>query len=199
MFNHQQGFAVIADADEQLAERHFFRRVHPGGGFIQRQQQRIRCQRAGDFKPTLMAIGQVAGAIVGELRNAGIVQPVPGQLAGLLLFFASAFMAAQRGPQAVTGAHVAAHHHVFQHRHLVEEAHVLEGAGNPGGGHFLYLLREVGLIGNRKLAAVRRIKPGDQVKAGGFSRAVGADQPVDLASVHGNRNVIHGSQPAEAF
>jgi hypothetical protein len=44
---------------------------------------------------------------------------------------------------------MAADHHVFQHRHLVKQPHVLEGAGDPGGGDFLNLLRVIGLIGNQ--------------------------------------------------
>jgi hypothetical protein len=72
---------------------------------------------------------------------------------------------------------VAADHHVFQHRHLVKQAHVLEGAGDPGGGDFLDLLREIGLVGDSEFAAVRRIKPGDQVKAGGFPAPLGPIRP----------------------
>jgi hypothetical protein len=83
MLNHQQRFAVIANAQQQFAKRHLLGGVHPGRRFIQRQQARIGGQRAGNLQPPLVAVGEVAGAVVGELRNAGVVQPVPGQLAGL--------------------------------------------------------------------------------------------------------------------
>ena len=136
---------------------------------------------------------------MGELRNAGVVQPVPCQLAGLRLFGAGAFMAGKRGPQTVAGAHVAADHHVLQYRHLVKQPHVLEGAGDAGGGDFLDILREVGLTGDSELAAVRRVQPGNQVKAGGFPRAVGADQAVDFTFINGQRYVIDRRQATKAF
>ncbi|VFS45098.1 Uncharacterised protein [Enterobacter cancerogenus] len=96
--------------------------------------------------PTLVSIGQIAGAVVGILRNTGVFQPVPGLFTGLCFFRACAFVTAQRRPQAVAGAHMPPDHHVFKHRHVVKQAHVLEGSGDPGGGHLLDLFREVGFV-----------------------------------------------------
>ena len=146
-----------------------------------------------------MAVGEVAGAVVGELRDTGIIQQVPGQLAGLRFLGAGAFMAGERGPQAVAGAHVAAHHYILQHRHVVKQPHVLKSAGDPCGGHFLNILRKIGFPADSELAAVRRVKPGNQIKTGGFSRAVGANQAVDFALVDAQRYVVDRRQTAETL
>ena len=146
-----------------------------------------------------MAVSQIAGAVVGKLRNAGVLQPVPGLFKGLSFFCPGAFVTAQRRPESVAGAHVATHHDVLQHRHLVKQTHVLEGTGDARGGYLLDLSREVGLIGDGELTAVSGIQAGDQVKAGGFARAVGSNQAVDLALVNRQRDVIHGGKAAKAF
>ncbi len=130
-----------------------------------------------------MAVSQIAGAVVGELCNAGVLQPVPRLFPGLGLFFPGALVTAQRGPQPVAGTYMATHHHVLQHRHLVKQTDVLEGAGDACGGHSFDLLREVRCIGNGKFAAVCRVQPGDQVETGGFTRAVRANQTVNFAFV----------------
>ena len=199
MLNHQQRFAVVANAQQQFAKGHLLGGVHSGRRFIQRQQAWFGGQRAGNLQPPLVTIGEVAGAIVGELRDAGIVQQVPGQLAGLRLLGPGPFMTGERGPQAVAGADVAAHHNVLQYRHVVKQPYVLEGAGDARGGHFLNIVRKIGFPADSELAAVRRVKPGNQVKAGGFPCAVGADQAVDFTLINAQRYVVDRRQTTETL
>ena len=114
-----------------------FSGVHAGRRFVQRQQPGLGRQRAGDLQTALVAVGEIPGAVMGELADADILQQRMGLVAHRLFFLPGAAVAGDRRPQAVAGAYVAADHHVFQHAHFVEQPQVLEGASDAGLRHFI--------------------------------------------------------------
>jgi hypothetical protein len=64
MFDQQNGRPVAANAVDQVAQFGGFRTIHAGRRLIQTKQLRLGRQRAGDFQPALVAIGQIFGQIV---------------------------------------------------------------------------------------------------------------------------------------
>ena len=131
---------------KQLVELERLARVEAGGGLVEAEQRRIGAHRAGDLEPTLRAVRQLAGGIVGAVDQADLVEPVLGALDRGALGGA----VARRAEQAEHGEAARQHqrvvvrdHQVFEHRHALEETDVLEGArhlGAPGdfvAGHAL--------------------------------------------------------------
>ena len=73
--------ALVADlAQQRRSAPSALARVEPGGRLVEAEQFRAGAQRAGDLQPALIAIGQLAGGIVGAVDQAGHAQPVAGGL-----------------------------------------------------------------------------------------------------------------------
>ena len=139
-----------------------FARVEAGGGLVQAQQHRIGAHGAGDFEPTLRAVGQFAGRIVGAIDQADLVEPVLGALHRLRLGGAIGRRAEQAEHGETARQHqgvVMGDHEVFEHGHALKEANVLERPrhlGAPGDFVAWHALeeKELARFGDRVL--VRR-------------------------------------------
>ena len=87
--------------------------------------------------------------------------------------------------------------HVVLHAHGVEQADVLEGPGDAGLVH-LHGVHAMGVLSVQEDGTVGGLVDlGEQVKHGGFSRAVGADEAGDLRAADGEVKVVHGFQATE--
>ena len=81
---------------------------------------------------------------------------------------------------------------------VVEQADVLEGPGDAGLVH-LHGVHAMGVLSVQEDGTVGGLVDlGEQVKHGGLSRAVGADEAGDLRAADGEVEVVHGFQAAEA-
>ncbi len=81
VLDQQDGGAVLlADREQQRVELEALARVEAGGRLVEAEQHRIGAHRARDFEPALVAIGQVAGGIVGAVDQVDLVEPVLGLL-----------------------------------------------------------------------------------------------------------------------
>ena len=59
----------VAEVEELLLQFHTGHRIKRAKGFVQQQQRRIRCKRAGDTHPLALTAGQLTGIARGELRR----------------------------------------------------------------------------------------------------------------------------------
>src|SRR2546425_8402614 len=59
----------ISQVEELLLQFHTGYRIKRAKGFVQQQQRRICCERAGDTHPLTLSAGQLAGIARGELRR----------------------------------------------------------------------------------------------------------------------------------
>ena len=130
---------ILPDQLEQLL---LLRRVEAGGRLVQAEQLRLGGQRPGDLQPALVAVGQVAGQLVGPVarcrrsraarrarsRPSLLLPPVPRQ-------------PEQRAGTLGLVVRVRADHDVLQRGHLREEPDVLE---RPGDAHLGDLVRLAG-------------------------------------------------------
>jgi hypothetical protein len=69
VFDQQDGGVMIpADILQQLVQFGRFARVEAGGRLVQAQKVRPGAHRPGDFKPSLVTIGQIRGRVVGPVN-----------------------------------------------------------------------------------------------------------------------------------
>ena len=194
---HDGDLEHVADLDDVLHEFLRFGGVHAGGGLVEQQQRRVRCQSADDLQTALRAVGQRAGLHVCHVLHIENGQQLQRALVrGALLppVARQAEYALKRGIRLLI---VQADLHVILDSEVTEKADVLERAGNA---HAVDLLgRFAGGVHAVKQngAAGRLIDLGKEVKNGGLARAVRADQPGDLGAADGEIEVVHGAKSAE--
>src|SRR5207245_5291513 len=99
------GEARVADLADQLGESLLLRRVHARRRFVEQQDARSGGDGPGDLQPTLVAIGEVAGQVVGPAADADVVEQALSLLTSLALFAAVARQSDQgtRHARAVAG------------------------------------------------------------------------------------------------
>ena len=117
-------------------------RVQSGGRLVKAQQRRFGAHRARDFETALIAIGQIAGGIVGAVEQADAVEPARRLIDGVLLGGAPGRGADQPEEGKAGGAHqriVLRDHQVLERGHAGKQPDVLEGA------------RDLGLFGNPEI------------------------------------------------
>ena len=71
---------IGADREQEFAQSRAFPRVQPGGRLVEAEQGGLGAHRARDFEPPLVAIGQVAGGIVGAIQQPDAIEPRPRQI-----------------------------------------------------------------------------------------------------------------------
>ena len=98
---------------QQVAQRELLGRVHPGGGFVERQQLRVGGERARDLEAALVAVRQRARLEVRIARDADVVEQLERARADLRFLAALSGGAQHRAEDAGAAAHVAADHHVL--------------------------------------------------------------------------------------
>ena len=145
-----------ADLVEQLAQLDLLGRVHAGGRFVEREQLRIGGQRARDLQTALVAVRQVARRVVGELRDADVVEQFLRALADLALFLGARPACGtprRSGPCCVrTWRPTITFSSAVM---LAEQADVLERARDAGLGHLVHGGRRVRLAVELEAAASR--------------------------------------------
>ena len=199
MLDDEDGDPVLADRFQELAQVLLLGGVHAGGGLVQREEARLGGERARDLEAALVAVGEVLGELIAARADAHVFEKLVGA------FFDGAFLGARARPaqdraeHARARAHVAPDHHVLERREIVEEPDVLEGARDP---HACDAIRRRVLqlrTLEAETALLLAIDAGEDVEEGGLARAVGADEPVDLALADRERNLGERGEAAEAL
>src|SRR5581483_1883962 len=199
MLDQEHGDAFVADAADELAERQPLRRIHAGGGLVQREQPRLGGERTGNFQPALIAVRQAPRAVVGAGADADVIEQRQGARQNLALLGERARVAQHRAEHAGPRAHVAADHHILERREVGEEPDVLKGARDAGGGNFMRRQRRDIALGEAKAAAVGCVDTGEQVEKRRLACPVRADQAIDVARGDGEGDVLQRLQSAEAL
>ena len=197
---------VIADREQQFAQGRAFARVQAGGGLVEAEQRGLGAHRARDLEAALIAIGQIAGGVVGAVEQPDALQPQRRQIDRALFRRAPGRRADQAEKRQSRRPHqrvVLRHHQVFQRGHAGKQPDVLEGARD------LCLFRNAEIVQPFELdgaAVVMRqphraaggfVEAGDAVEHGGLAGAVRSDQRGDLAPLGRERQVVDGDDAAE--
>ena len=131
MLDHEDGDAALADAQQQLPELGRLLRVQAGGRLVEQQQLRLGGERAGQLDPALQAIGEAAGRLVRQVREADEVEQLQRTRARRgFLPRARRASASSEAKKPFFIRRVPAEQHVVEHGQVGEEAQVLEGAAD---------------------------------------------------------------------
>ncbi len=77
-----RGGLVGADGVEVVPELGALVRIEAGRGLVEAEQHRVGAHRPRDLEAALVAIGQLAGGIVGAADEPGLLEPIPGLVDG---------------------------------------------------------------------------------------------------------------------
>ena len=189
-------------------KRGAFARVQSGGRLVEAEQRRFGAHRARDFEAALVAIGQIAGGVVGAVEQPDAIEPESAPDRSRVSRPTRQDGAPIR-PRKVRpgGPHqrvVLRHHQVFQRGHAGKQPDVLEGArdlrllGDPEIVQPFELDVAAVIMRQPHRAAGRLVEAGDAVEHGGLAGAVRPDQRGDLAALGGEGQIVDGDDAAEA-
>ena len=188
---------LFADEADEVHQFDFFLGVHAGGGFVEEEDLGLGGEGAGDFEAALLAVGEVAGELVGAGFEAeGFEEDVGGGFV-LVVFELVVWGAEDGAEEAVGDGLVESDEDVFEDGEAAEEADVLEGAGDAGAVDLEGLFADEGFSGESDVAGGGAVDAGDDVEGGGFAGAVGADEAEELALVEREVEVVEGFEAAE--
>ena len=154
------------------------------GGLVQDQELCVGIQGAADLQQLLFAGFQLADHGIGINVHAQLLEKLLG-LCQLLLIV-----------QQAEPGQFAAEEDIVRHRQIVYHIQLLMDKGDACGLHLVDGGRRIAFAAKDDLARISRDNAGEDVHQGGFSRAVFAQQSVDLALAH--RQVDIGKRPAAA-
>ncbi len=125
---------LVADRVEQLVQPVALARVEAGRRLVEAEQHGPRAHGARDLEPPLVAVGQVAGGLVGARDTSPTRSSQCARSSTACLLGAGETAEPENGADGeARGAHqpvVLRDHQILQHRHAGEQADVLEGAGD---------------------------------------------------------------------
>src|SRR6266478_3314076 len=199
MLDEQHGDAALSDCLNELAQGKRFRRVHAGGGLVEREQLRLGGERARDLEASLVAVRQAARRVVGAAADPDIVEQLRGARFDLSFFCYGLSVPEHGADDTGMAAHVTADHHVLQRRQVGEEADILERARNASGGHLVRLQAGQRVAVAQEGAGVGCVKSRQHVEERGLAGAVRADQAENFAGADRKRDLRKRLQAAEAL
>ena len=198
LHQHDGQAEMFARAQDQVGQDLGLAHVQACGGLVEQQQPGPRSQGPGQLQQALLAKGQVARLVLGQLEQAHEVEHLQRLVLDGLFHGPGGAGAQQAVPGRNAQPGVAAGHDVLQKRHVGEYLQVLEGAHQAqaaalvglGAGDVVGAEAEGSLLG--------RDHAGHGVDQRGLARAVGADDRRDLVLPGGQVHAGKGLQPAEA-
>ena len=173
---------VFAKRADQLPDFQNLPGVEANGRLVQNDDLRVAQHRLGDSYPLAVALGQVLHQPVRHVQCPGLDHDLL-QLGGNFL------LRNALGPG--DEAQVLPGRPVQIQRRLLRE--IPDAAFGLGG-----ILEDVEAV-DFHLPGGGGEAAGHDVHGGGFSRAVGAEKPVDLSRFHGKGQIVHGGVPAVAL
>src|SRR5216683_3864285 len=200
VLDEQDGEAEVGD--EAAQERHEVPRLalgHPGRGLVEEEEGGPRGEGAPDLEAALVAVGQVAGDLVGPPPEPhGVEQLRRPRPQGPLLRL-EAPVSRQRAPQPRADPRVHAHEDVLHRRHVAKEADVLEGAADAEGGDLIGPEAQERSPPEAHRSLFGHIEAGEDVEERGLARAVGPDDGGDAAFLEDEVDLVQRDQPAESL
>ncbi len=166
----------------------------PGQRLVQQQQCRLTGQCHGQLQLAALAVREIGGFLACPRRQPGLLKRCVGARGKRLLLAHAAEEAPRRGraPQQ-------------RQQHVVEDAQVLQQGGDlerarqpPPGAPMHRQMGDV-LSVEQDAAGIGRQFAGDLRQQRRLARAVGADEGMQLASVHRQLDVLRHLQAAEGL
>jgi hypothetical protein len=182
MLDDEKGDAGACEVLEPRPDPFELGRVQARGELVDEQEARAGGERAREVEHLLLRAVELARLAVGhalELERAQQVHDVDAPLR-----------------MAAVGAR---HLDVLAHGQGEERLRHLEGAVDAEMDEAVRREPAHALPGEADLAAIRRVKAGDDVDAGRLARAVGADEAQDLARLQVEAQAVQGAERAEAL
>src|SRR5437879_4427628 len=208
MLDQQDRDALIgADREQQLAQCGTFTRVQSGGRLVEAEKCGFGAHRARDFETALIAIRQIAGGVVGAVKEPDAVEPKPRRIDRAFLRGAPGWCADQPEKGQARGQHqriVLRDHQIFERGHAGKQPDILEGArdlalfGTPEIVQPLELDFSAVIVRQSHSTAGWLVEAGDAVEHGGLAGAVRPDQRGDHAPLGAKRQIVDGDNAAEA-
>ena len=189
----------IAQPPDERHHLHRLARVHARGRLIQQQEFWSGGQRARDFQPALIAVGQVLGQKISLALQADKLQQVHSLAGGLLLLPDHLRRASDRAQPGRMQARMHADQDILQRRHVREEPDVLVRSRDPQLGDAVrcHPVQDDAVEHDR--AFLGPVEPGDTVEEGRLAGAVGSNHAVDGPFFHVQIQLVDGDETAEAF
>src|SRR5919201_5097653 len=167
-------------------------RRHAGGRFVHQEQARLVGERDGKLDPLHVAIGKLLAGLGSGPSHADLLEQLEGPLA----------MARRELPPEPEDLPVVTHQrhlHVLGNRHRAEGGRDLKRAPDAEAPYLARLETDDAAMREFAVAAIGCELPIDHVEAGGFARAVGADQRQELAFADVEADILDRMHPAERF
>ena len=193
MLHHEDGAASRHLFDELGDTVHVFV-AHALGGFVEQHQFGVHRQCGGDLQCAFAAIRQVDGGFIGQLFEAHFGQQLTRPAVELV----------ERGftlPEMVgrTQAALQPQAHVFEQRQVRENGRDLERADDAAPCDLCGLFAGDVLPVEQDGARRGLQEFGQQVEAGGFACAVGADERMDGTPAHCEVDIADRREAFELF
>ena len=176
-----------------------FLRVHPGGRFVQQQQLRFGRKRPGDLEAALTPVRQTRCRLIGHGIELEDAKQLDRTLAFLTLLAVVACGAQHGLDEPLSGAQMLRGHDVLENRHVGKQPDVLKRSRDASMGN---LVRGTPIDASPvevNLSFGRLIDPRQQIEDRRLACAVRADQSVECAARHLERQILHGRETAEPF
>ena len=170
-----------------------------GADLVQQHDLGIGHHGAAELEQLFLPTGEIAGELEAQRPELEAAQHLFGAFAeGALLRFHP--RGTEEGRQQMLAALARRHdHEVLQHGHAGELMGDLEGAHQPPMEQLMGPPARDILAVELDAAGIRRHESGQHVEQRGLPRAIGADQPQDLAALHRQAAIGHGTDTAEGF
>jgi len=180
----------VADVEDETGDVLRLFLVHPGDDLVEQNDLRIGGERAGEFDPLLLAVGQRPDDLVADVLDLQELDDFLRALAGEHLLAARAAEVKHRFQDTGLQTPVLAHQNVVHDRSVLEQCEVLEGASDAEA-HIIVRgdARHVAPV-DEYPSGTGRQHPRDQVEERRLAGAVRADDRNDLAVVHRERDIV---------
>src|SRR6266850_6514171 len=181
VLDEQHGLACVAQPAHRVQQVVEERAVDARRRLVEQDQRRIGHEHAHELDELLLAVGELARVLAGQLAEPHELQ----QLAAPPLRLRA------RTPRD--------DEQVLQRRQLRKDADDLERAADATAGDLPGLEAVDPLAAEAHAAGVEALDPGDAVEERRLARAVGSDQAVDAPGLQRQRDVVDGGHAAEAL
>src|SRR2546421_1816219 len=190
--------AGVADGAQELGERRDLLVVQPARGLVGQEQLRPAAERARQLDPLERAEREPRGWMIRDGLEIQEREELARRGADGLLLPADPGQAQRVREEIAARPAVDADHDVLEHRQRREEREVLERAADAELRDAMRRQRQERATLEEDGAAIRRVEPRETVEERGLARAVGADEPDDLAHVDVERDGVEGDDAPEA-
>jgi len=197
VFDQENGGPGVPDLAYQFSELVGLAHIEAAGRLIQQQKVRIRSQGARELDHAALPEGKRARHPRRAACEADVVDPRHCRVSNGA-FFPALPRRFQTAPgELAPRTAMLAHHHVLEHAYLKKQARILKRARHTRLCDLVGLEPADVLSLESHAARFRLEQAGNHIEQSGLSGAVGADDRLDLALVHIERNVVHRDHAPE--